>query len=113
MTKLFIMIFVLQFALLDAAMASPFGFSKGSLALKLDSSYLNSSRNYDIGGNLSIVNATNSVTEYRYGLTGIYDLSNTWGVHSTLTYKQFSTRTSFNNLSVSGLSDLSVGTDFL
>lgn len=104
---------LLSFLVSSAAWGSPYGFNKGSFAIKADTSYLYSSKNFSDSGALTSISQQNSITETKLDLCLAYDLSNTWGLYAKTSFKNFNSQTSTYNLSVLGFSDLSLGSDFL
>ncbi|MBK9294297.1 MAG: hypothetical protein IPM57_07610 [Oligoflexia bacterium] len=106
---------VMSFALLlisSAAFASPFGFKQNSLAINLEGSYLMSQKNFNDVGQLTTFSNQNSITEIKLDLNGSYDLSNSWGLYSKLSSKQFNSQSASYNYTATGISDLTLGTDF-
>lgn len=104
---------VLCFFISVSTLAGPFGFNTGRFTLFTEPSYVTTNKNYDDNGSLYVLNPPNQLTEIAIPVGSTYDFNSSAGAYAVLTFKQINSKGLNYNYSVTGISDLVLGTDFV
>ncbi len=100
---------VLIFSFPLFAQADPFGFVQTRLGLYDETSYLLTNSNFDSNGNIFTIGNGYQLQEIKTQAGGTYDITDFFGVHADVNFKQVQTQGPGYNFTTSGIGEAAFG----